>query len=201
MLITFSIAGLPDLYADRHLWVPVYLDRHFWAGMKEVQAQFREKANCVTTCKQRVPGFVVYELLRKISSNRKLHMTRYHLRSNASAYYLNLERRHTSIKSNYDEPSLEPRNVNYDDMLYHSKVHCETASGYPVLTRMVHRAYDKLEADMKEYKAKSDVQSILTHEDGSLSEMNDLQTPTCVRSRGRRKKRLGSIMEKILHQS
>ncbi|MED6175283.1 hypothetical protein PIB30_076973, partial [Stylosanthes scabra] len=90
----------------------------------------------------------------------------------------NIKRRHTSIKSSYDEPSLEPRNVNYDDMLSRSKVHCEIASGCPVLTAMVHRSYDKHEADMKEYKAKSDVQSILTHEDGSLSEMNDLQTPT-----------------------
>ncbi|MED6137898.1 hypothetical protein PIB30_069336 [Stylosanthes scabra] len=72
----------------------------------------------------------------------------------------NIKRRHTSIKSSYDEPSLEPRNMNYD-------VHCEVASGCEVLTAMVHSAYDKLEADMKEYKAKRDVQSILRHEDGS----------------------------------
>ncbi|MED6155684.1 hypothetical protein PIB30_007193 [Stylosanthes scabra] len=108
----------------------------------------------------------------------------------------NIKRKHTSIKSSYDEPSLEPRNINYDGMISRSKVHCEAVSGCEVLTAMVYSAYDKLETDMKEYKANSDVQSILRHEDGSVKMINDLQTPTHVRSRGRSKKRLRSTLEK-----
>ncbi|MED6173657.1 hypothetical protein PIB30_061677 [Stylosanthes scabra] len=76
------------------------------AKFRELQTQFREKANCVATCKECVPGFVVYK------------------------------RRHTSIKSSDDEPSLEPRNINYDVMISRSKVHCEAASGCEVLTAM-----------------------------------------------------------------
>ncbi|MED6183417.1 hypothetical protein PIB30_037686 [Stylosanthes scabra] len=86
--------------------------------------------------------------------------------------------------------------MNYDGMISRSKVHCEVASGCEVLTAMVHSAYDKLEADMKEYKAKSDVLSILRHEDGSERMMDELHTPGRVRSSGRSKKRLGSIMDK-----
>ncbi|RYR45585.1 hypothetical protein Ahy_A07g031414 [Arachis hypogaea] len=26
-----------DLYANRHIWVPIYLDHHFWAGMRSTQ--------------------------------------------------------------------------------------------------------------------------------------------------------------------
>ncbi|RYR03197.1 hypothetical protein Ahy_B06g082042 [Arachis hypogaea] len=27
----------PNLYEDRHIWVPIYLDHHFWAGMRSTQ--------------------------------------------------------------------------------------------------------------------------------------------------------------------
>ncbi|MED6144569.1 hypothetical protein PIB30_016841 [Stylosanthes scabra] len=140
------------------------------AKFREVQAQFREKANRMAIFMQRVTGFVVYDVLEEISSNRSSLFKR--VDSIPPRYILerwskNIKRRHTSIKSSYDEPSLEQRNKNCDVMLSCSKVHCESASGCLVLTAMVHRAYHKLEADMKEYKAKSDVPSILTHEDGS----------------------------------
>ncbi|MED6186331.1 hypothetical protein PIB30_065625, partial [Stylosanthes scabra] len=105
-------------------------------------------------------------------------------------------RRHTSIKSSYDEPTLEPRKKNYDGMIYRSRVHCKSAAGCLVLTSMVHRPYDKLEAEIKQYKEANSRQGIIMHEDGSLSEMNDLRSPTYVRSIGRPKKRLGSNLEK-----
>ncbi|MED6138455.1 hypothetical protein PIB30_074346 [Stylosanthes scabra] len=107
-----------------------------------------------------------------------------------------VRRRHTRIKSSYDEPTLEPRKKNYDGMIYRSRVHCESASGCSMLTSMVHCAYDKLEAEIKEYKEANNRQAIITHENGSLNEMNDLRSPMRVRSRGRPKKRLGSNMEK-----
>ncbi|MED6175776.1 hypothetical protein PIB30_081491 [Stylosanthes scabra] len=106
------------------------------------------------------------------------------------------QQKHTSIKSSYDEPTLEPRKKNYDGMIYRSRVHCESAARCSVLTSMVHRAYDKLEDEIKQYKEANSRQAIITHEDGSLSEINDLRSPTHVRSRGRPKKRLGSNLEK-----
>ncbi|MED6173404.1 hypothetical protein PIB30_058987 [Stylosanthes scabra] len=74
-------------------------------------------------------------------------------------------RRHTSIKSSYYAPVLEQRTKRYND---------------------------KLDAEMKEFKAKLKEYPSIIHEDGSLSEINDLQSSPHVRSRGRPKKRLGS---------
>ncbi|MED6177754.1 hypothetical protein PIB30_101061 [Stylosanthes scabra] len=65
---------------------------------------------------------------------------------------------------------LSPSTKSYNGILSRPKVHCESASGYLVLTAMVHHAYDKLEAEMKEYKAKNNGQAIITHEDGSFFE-------------------------------
>ncbi|MED6188018.1 hypothetical protein PIB30_082000 [Stylosanthes scabra] len=212
------------------------LGRHVLAGAgqhAEVQAQFRENVNCVATFKQRVPGFVVYDILEEVSISKSslfevtydaislevkcecllfesrgiiyrhsLMVLSYERVDIISPRYIlerwskHIKRRPTSMKSSYDEPSLEPSTKSYNGMLSQSKVHCESASECPVLTAMAHRTYDKLEAEMKEYIAKNNQQAIITHEDGSLSEMNDLQSPAHVRSRGRPKKRLGSNMEK-----
>ncbi|MED6162910.1 hypothetical protein PIB30_074970 [Stylosanthes scabra] len=154
----------------------VYTNEKF----REVQIQFRAKANCVASCIERVPGFVVYEVGEDISPKRR------------NIY----KRRHTSIKSSYNEPSLEPRNINYDVMISRAKVHYEDASGNDVLTAMVHSAYDKLEADMKEYKRNSEVECTVRHNDGSMKLLTELQTPKPIRSRGRPKKRLGSALDK-----
>ncbi|MED6164657.1 hypothetical protein PIB30_092311 [Stylosanthes scabra] len=80
-----------------------------------------------------------------------------------------VKRRHTSIKSSYDAPVLQPTTKRYND---------------------------KLDAEMKEFKAKLEENPSIIYEDGSLSETNDLQSPTHVRSRGRPKKRLGSNTDK-----
>ncbi|MED6158873.1 hypothetical protein PIB30_037049 [Stylosanthes scabra] len=80
-----------------------------------------------------------------------------------------VNRRHMSIKSSYDAPVLQPRTKRYND---------------------------KLDAEMKEFKAKLKENPTMIYEDGSLSEVNDLQSPTHVRSRGWSKKRLGSNSDK-----
>ncbi|MED6147871.1 hypothetical protein PIB30_047987 [Stylosanthes scabra] len=174
-----------------------------WMGHgpeKEVQIQFRGNANCVATCIERVPGVVVYEVGEDIHPRGGTSSSYERVDSTPECYILeqwckNIKRRHTSIKSNYDEPSLEPRNINYDVMLSRAKVHYEDASGCDVLTAMLHSAYDKLEADMKEYKRNREVQCTLRHDDGSVRSLNDLQTPKPIRSRGRPKKQLGSVMD------
>ncbi|MED6163058.1 hypothetical protein PIB30_076344 [Stylosanthes scabra] len=65
------------------------------------------------------------------------------------------------------------------------------------LAAILHRAYDKAYAEMVDFKAKEkDGKTVTTHQEGSLDGMNDLHSPTRVRSRGRPRKRLGSNLEK-----
>ncbi|MED6110361.1 hypothetical protein PIB30_042074 [Stylosanthes scabra] len=108
-----------------------------------------------------------------------------------------VQRRHSSIKSSFDEPSMDPRDKSYDGMLARSKMHCEVASRCPVLTSIVHRGYDRIEDEIKKYKEKKKGDNTITHENGA-SGMKDLQSPSRVRARGRPKKRLGSILEKFI---
>ncbi|MED6124407.1 hypothetical protein PIB30_058629 [Stylosanthes scabra] len=107
-----------------------------------------------------------------------------------------VNRRHTSIKSSYDASVLDERTKRYNGMISRSYTSAEEASGFKVLTVKYHLALDKLDAEMKEFKAKLKENPIIIHEDGSLNEINDLQSPPHARSRGRPKKRLGSNTEK-----
>ncbi|QHO52965.1 uncharacterized protein DS421_2g43740 [Arachis hypogaea] len=50
--------------------------------------------------------------------------------------------------------------------------------------------------EMEEYQGKSKGKSLLTHEEATLSNVNDLQNPPRVKTRGRPKNRLGSNLEK-----
>ncbi|MED6165478.1 hypothetical protein PIB30_099885 [Stylosanthes scabra] len=107
-----------------------------------------------------------------------------------------IKRRYTSINSSYDAPVLQPRTQRYNGMISRSYISAEDASEFEVLTAKYHRGLDNLDVEMKEFKAKLKENPTIIHEDGSLSEMNDLQSPTHVRSRGRPKKRLGSNTDK-----
>ncbi|MED6174315.1 hypothetical protein PIB30_067942 [Stylosanthes scabra] len=65
------------------------------------------------------------------------------------------------------------------------------------LAAILYRAFNKAYAEMVQFKAKDkEGKTIITHEEGSLNEMNDLHSPTRVRPRGRPKKRLGSTLKK-----
>ncbi|MED6119295.1 hypothetical protein PIB30_010537 [Stylosanthes scabra] len=99
-----------------------------------------------------------------------------------------VNRRHLSIKSSFDQPL----------MLSRAKIHCEVASRCPLLTSIVNRGYDKIEDEIKEYKEKKNGDVTITHENGTIFGMNDLQNPSRVRARGRPKKRLGSMLEKLI---
>ncbi|MED6169214.1 hypothetical protein PIB30_019508 [Stylosanthes scabra] len=107
-----------------------------------------------------------------------------------------VNRSHTNIKSSYDAPVLDERTKRYNGIISRSHTSVEEASGFEVLTAKYHLALDKLDAEMKEFKAKLKENPTIIHEDGSLNEINDLQSPPHVRSRGRPKKRLGSNTEK-----
>ncbi|MED6107095.1 hypothetical protein PIB30_010816 [Stylosanthes scabra] len=105
--------------------------------------------NCVGTFKERIQNFVVYEVEEDISVGRSnIFEVTYDSFEEKLKY-----RRHSSIKSSFDEPSMDPRDKSYDGMLARSKIHSEVASRCSVLTSIVHRDYDKIE-DIKEYKEK-----------------------------------------------
>ncbi|MED6131677.1 hypothetical protein PIB30_011830 [Stylosanthes scabra] len=86
--------------------------------------------------------------------------------------------------------------MRYNGMISRSYIYAEEASEFKVLTAKYHAGLDKLDAEMKEFKAKLRANPTIVLEDGSLSEINDLQSPPHVRSRGRPKKWLGSNTEK-----
>ncbi|MED6132796.1 hypothetical protein PIB30_022108 [Stylosanthes scabra] len=93
-----------------------------------------------------------------------------------------VKRNHTSIRSSYDEPILDERRVLYKGLLSHgiemSEFGCESKG----LAAILHRAYDKAYEEMVDFKAKEkEVQTGVTHHEGSLDEMDDLQSPTHVR--------------------
>ncbi|RYR53857.1 hypothetical protein Ahy_A06g029106 [Arachis hypogaea] len=100
----------------------------------------------------------------------------------------NIKRRQTHIKSNQDEPLLEPRTKRFNDLIFRLHNIFKFASKSEELTRILHRAFDNVMDEMQEYQAKS--------KDATLSDVNDLQSLPRVRIRGRTKNKLGSNMEK-----
>ncbi|RYR02136.1 hypothetical protein Ahy_B06g080967 [Arachis hypogaea] len=108
----------------------------------------------------------------------------------------NIKRRHTHIKSSQDEPLLELRSKRFDDLVFQSHNICEFTSESEELTRILHGAFDKVMAEMQEYQEISKRKILLSHEEGTLSDVNDLQSPPHIKTRGRPKNRLGSNLEK-----
>ncbi|RYR08374.1 hypothetical protein Ahy_B05g076032 [Arachis hypogaea] len=64
----------------------------------------------------------------------------------------NIKRRHTHIKSSQDEPLPEPRSKRFDELVFWSHNICEFASESEELTGILHRAFDKITAEMQEYQ-------------------------------------------------
>ncbi|RYQ89923.1 hypothetical protein Ahy_B09g096317 isoform D [Arachis hypogaea] len=63
-------------------------------------------------------------------------------------------------------------------------------------TRILHQAFDKIMTEMEEYQERRKGKSLLTHEEATLSNVNDLQNPPRIKTRGRPKNRLGSNLKK-----
>ncbi|RYR31747.1 hypothetical protein Ahy_B01g056639 [Arachis hypogaea] len=124
---------------------------------KKVQAQFRGKVNCIT---------------RSTNSTLDKVTPKYIL----ERWNKNIKRRHTHIKSSQDEPLLEPRSKRFDDLVFLSHNICEFASKFEELTGILHLAFYNVKAEMQEYQAKSKGKCSLSHEDATLSDVNDLQS-------------------------
>ncbi|MED6135986.1 hypothetical protein PIB30_051787 [Stylosanthes scabra] len=188
-----------EYFVDVGSFVTTYNNNRY-AKFREVQAQFREKINCTTRLKQRVLGIAVYEVLEDVSSSMS---NWFEVTYDAISLEVNCEcllfesrgivcRHSLMVLSDERYCSQGPRElmVCSSGLINHAKRHQNE-----VLTAMIHRAYDKVFNEMKEYKAKYKGNPIIKHEDGSLSEMDDLKSPSHVRSRGLPKKRLSSHTE------
>ncbi|RYR53822.1 hypothetical protein Ahy_A06g029073 [Arachis hypogaea] len=169
-----------------------FQDAYTHAKFREVQAQFRGKANCITRLKNSALGYSVYEVVEQVSSSifNKFAVTY------DSVAAEKVKRRHTHIKSSHDEPLMEPRSKRFDQLVFRSQNICEFASESEELTAILHRAYDNTMAEMEALKAKRKGTSSLSHEDANLESVNELQSPPRIRTRGRPKNRLGSKLEK-----
>ncbi|RYQ94892.1 hypothetical protein Ahy_B08g089848 [Arachis hypogaea] len=99
-------------------------------------------------------------------------------------------------RSSQDEPLVEQRSKRFDDLVFRSHNNCEFASESEELTGILHRAFDNVMAEMQEYQARSKGKSLLSHEEATLSDVNNLQSPPHVKTRGRSKNRLGSNLKK-----
>ncbi|RYR08618.1 hypothetical protein Ahy_B05g076392 [Arachis hypogaea] len=91
---------------------------------------------------------------------------------------------------------MEPRSKRFDDLVFQLHNICEFAFESEELTGILHRAFDNVMAEMQKYQERSKGKSLLTHKEAMLSDVNDLQSPPRVRTRGRHKNKLGSNLEK-----
>ncbi|RYR25685.1 hypothetical protein Ahy_B02g059644 [Arachis hypogaea] len=221
--------------ADFHTVIPCatksaieaqFQDAYTHQKFREVQAQFRGKANCITRLKNSTLGYSVYEVGEQVSNSifNKFVVTydsvvaevkcqcllfesrgilcRHALSVQVSPRYIlerwskKVKRRYTYIKSSHDEPLMEPRSKRFDQLVFRSQNICEFASESEELTAILHRAYDNVMAEMESLKAKRKGTSSLSHKDANLESVNELQSPPRIRTRGRPKNRLGSKLDK-----
>ncbi|XP_072064438.1 protein FAR1-RELATED SEQUENCE 5-like [Arachis hypogaea] len=161
---------------------------------KEVQAQFRVSRDVKCHCLLfESKGILYCRFLSVLSFERVDNVAPKYILERWSK---NIKRRHTHIKSSQDEPLLEPRSKKFDELVFRSHNICEFAYESEELTGIFHRAFDKVMAEMEEYQGRSKGKSLLTHEEATLSNVNDLQSLPRVKTRGRPKNRLGSNLEK-----
>ncbi|RYR20073.1 hypothetical protein Ahy_B03g065161 [Arachis hypogaea] len=190
-----------------------FQDVYTYQKFRKVQAQFRGKANCITRLTNFTLDYSVYEVGEQVFSSifnkfvvtydlvaaevkcqcllfksrgilcrHALSVLSFERVSQVSPRYIlerwskKIKRRHTHIKSSHDEPLLEPRSKRFDQL---------------ELTAILHRADDNVMAEMESLKAKRKETSSLSHEDANLESVNELQSPSRIRTRGRPKNKLG----------
>ncbi|RYR59227.1 hypothetical protein Ahy_A05g025072 [Arachis hypogaea] len=173
-LTKYGLGGnkwLSEMYEDWHIWIPVYLDYHFWARMRNTQRRRAHSFfNKFITRNSSLRQFVKQHdncLTSREQAERKFDAADFH-----------------TVILCTTKSSIESHNI------------CEFNSKCEELIGILHRAFDKVMAEMEEYQERSKGKSLLTHEEATLSNVNDLQSPPRVKTRGQPKNRLGSNLEK-----
>ncbi|RYR04064.1 hypothetical protein Ahy_B06g083603 [Arachis hypogaea] len=127
--------------------------RHVYTHEKfrEVQGQFRGKVNCITRSMYSTLGFTTYKVVEQVynSTFNKFFVTY----DAVSREIKNIKKGHIHIKSDQDEPLLEPRSKRFVNLVFRSHNICEFASGSEELTELLHRAFDNVMDEMQEYQA------------------------------------------------
>ncbi|RYR64227.1 hypothetical protein Ahy_A03g010358 [Arachis hypogaea] len=217
--------------ADFHTLIPCatkscieaqFQDAYTHAKFREVQAQFRGKANCITKLKNSALGYSVYDVGEQVSSSifNKFVVTY----DSVAAEGDTVPSRTKCVKLRTSKPSVTEIHTGTMEQEGKEVTHthqeqprratnrakkqevrpigfsfqniCEFASESEELTAILHRAYDNVVAEMESLKAKRKGTSSLSHEDANLESVNELQSPPRIRTRGRPKNRLGSKLEK-----
>ncbi|RYR65632.1 hypothetical protein Ahy_A03g011558 [Arachis hypogaea] len=153
--------------------------------VREVQAQFRGKVNCIRGLKHFALGYTVYEVVEQVSNSifNKFAVTYDTVVAEVKSQCLSFESRGILCRHALSMLSFE-RSI------------CKFASESEELTGILHRAYDNVMVEMQEHKAKSKGTYLLSHEDTNLEAINELQSPPRVKTRGRPKNKLDSKMKK-----
>ncbi|RYR49798.1 hypothetical protein Ahy_A07g036315 isoform A [Arachis hypogaea] len=160
---------------------------------QEVQAQFREKVNCITRSMHSTLDFTTYKVVEKVSNStfNKCQCLLFESRDILCRHSLSILsfERVDKVASKY---ILERWNISRaaKASLYRSREARDSTIWLfesEELTGILYRAFDNIMAEIK---------SLLSHEDATLSDVNELQSPPRVRTRGHPNNRLGSNMEK-----
>ncbi|QHO06397.1 Protein FAR1-RELATED SEQUENCE [Arachis hypogaea] len=181
--------------ADFHTVIPCatkssieaqFQDVYTHQKFREVQAQFRGKANCITRLTNSALGYSVYEVGEQVSRSifNKFVVTYDSVTAEPSVteiYTRTMEQEGKEATHTHQE---QPRRATFG------------AKKQEELTAILHRAYDNVIAEMESLKAKRKGTSSLSHEDANLESVNELQSPSRIRTRGRPKNRLGSKLDK-----
>ncbi|RYR31836.1 hypothetical protein Ahy_B01g056759 [Arachis hypogaea] len=213
--------------ADFHTVIPCatkssieaqFQDVYTHQKFREVQVQFRGKANCITRLTNSALGYSVYEVGEQVSSSifNKFVVTYDSVAAEVKCQCLLFESRgilcrHALSVLSFERVSqVSPRYIleRWSKKVKRRYTHIKSSHDEPLLeprskrfdqlelTAILHRAYDNVMAEMESLKTKRKGTSSLSHEDANLESVNELQSPPRIQTRGRPKNRLGSKLDK-----
>ncbi|RYR54197.1 hypothetical protein Ahy_A06g029467 [Arachis hypogaea] len=197
-LLNFGLADNKWLSAQ-------FQDAYTHSKYREVQAQFREKANCITRLKNSALGYLVYEVGEQVSSSifNKFVVTYDSVAAEVKCQCLLFESRgilcrHALSVLSFEQVSqVSPRYIleRWSKKVKRRHTHIKSSHDEPLM-ELRSKRFDQLVFQMESLKAKRKGTSSLSNEDANLESVNELQSPPRIRTRGRPKNRLGSKLDK-----
>ncbi|RYQ95459.1 hypothetical protein Ahy_B08g090759 [Arachis hypogaea] len=175
------------LYKDRHIWIPIYLDHHFWDEMRSTQRSesmhtfFNKFITCNSSLSQSVKQYDNC-LASREQRERELDAADFHtmipyatkLAIKAQFQHVYTHEKFREVQGHFRRKSRSKR---FDDLVFWLHNICKFTSETEELIGFLHQAFDNVMAEMQEYQARSKEKSSLSHEEATLSDVNDLQSP------------------------
>ncbi|QHO23063.1 Protein FAR-RED IMPAIRED RESPONSE [Arachis hypogaea] len=168
---------------------------------REVQAQFRGKVNCITRSMHSTLGFTTYEVIEQVSNStfNKFVVTYDAVSRDVKCHCLLFESRGILCRHSLSVLSFERvDNVAPKYILKRWSKNIKKGGIHTLRAAKMNLYWSQeVMAEMEEYQERSKGKSLLiTHEEATLSNVNDLQNLPRVKTRGWPKNRLGSNLEK-----